>query len=82
MMFMTGLNQVPTQAMSVGGIRRWKDGRNMPDVHAVQFYYGDLPVAEVAQAMGCAEGTAKALLHAARRNLAGALRMHEEREAR
>jgi predicted dehydrogenase len=33
MMFMTGMNQPPTQAMSVGSIRRWKDGRNMPDVH-------------------------------------------------
>jgi predicted dehydrogenase len=44
MMFMTGLNQPPTQAMAVGGIRRWKDGRNTPDVHAVQYYYGDLPV--------------------------------------
>jgi predicted dehydrogenase len=44
MMFMTGLNQAPTQAMAVGGIRRWKDGRNTPDVHAVQYYYGDLPV--------------------------------------
>ena len=44
MMFMTGLNQPPAQAMSVGGIRRWKDGRNTPDVHAVQFYYGELPV--------------------------------------
>jgi predicted dehydrogenase len=44
MMFMTGMNQAPTQAMAVGGIRRWKDGRNMPDVHAVQYYYGDLPV--------------------------------------
>jgi len=44
MMFMTGLNQAPTQAMAVGGIRRWKDGRNMPDVHTVQYYYGDLPV--------------------------------------
>jgi predicted dehydrogenase len=43
-MFMTGLNQPPTQAMAVGGIRRWKDGRNTPDVHAVQYYYGDLPV--------------------------------------
>jgi hypothetical protein len=31
-------------AMSVGGIRRWKDGRNTPDVQAVQYYYGDLPV--------------------------------------
>ena len=44
MMFMTGMNQPPTTAMAVGGIRRWKDGRNMPDVHAVLYYYGDLPV--------------------------------------
>src|SRR5437867_3406677 len=34
MMFMTGINEPPRQAASVGGIRRWKDGRNMPDVHA------------------------------------------------
>jgi len=44
MMFILGVNQAPAQAMSVGGIRRWKDGRNMPDVHATLFYYGDLPV--------------------------------------
>src|SRR5688572_19279210 len=44
MMYMLDLNQAPRQAMSVGGIRRWKDGRNMPDVHAVLYYYGDLPV--------------------------------------
>jgi len=44
MMFMTGMNQPPTQAMAVGSIRRWKDGRNMPDVHSVLYYYGDLPV--------------------------------------
>ena len=44
MMYMLDMNRPPTQAMSVGGIRRWRDGRNMPDVHAVQFYYGDLPV--------------------------------------
>lgn len=43
MMFVLGLNQPPAQAMSVGGIRRWKDGRNMPDVHAVLFSYGELP---------------------------------------
>ena len=41
---MTGLNQPPTQTMTVGGIRRWKDGRNTPDVQLVQYYYGDLPV--------------------------------------
>jgi predicted dehydrogenase len=44
MMFMSGMNQPPTQAMAVGSIRRWKDGRNMPDVHSVLYYYGDLPV--------------------------------------
>ena len=35
MIYMLGMNRPPTQAMSVGGIRRWPDGRNMPDVHAV-----------------------------------------------
>ena len=44
MMFMTGMNEPPTQAMAVGSIRRWKDGRDMPDVHSVLYYYGDLPV--------------------------------------
>src|SRR3989454_287176 len=37
-------NEPPKQASAVGGIRRWKDGRNMPDVHAVVYYFGDLPV--------------------------------------
>jgi predicted dehydrogenase len=44
MMFMLSLNEAPRKAMAVGGIRRWKDGRNMPDVHASLYYYGDLPV--------------------------------------
>ena len=44
MLYMLDMNRPPTQAMSVGGIRRWPDGRNMPDVHAVSYYYGDLPV--------------------------------------
>ncbi len=44
MIYMLGMNRPPSQAMSVGGIRRWPDGRNMPDVHAVSYYYGDLPV--------------------------------------
>ncbi|MEO5818696.1 MAG: Gfo/Idh/MocA family oxidoreductase [Gemmatimonadaceae bacterium] len=44
MMFMLDINEAPKQAMAVGGIRHWKDGRNMPDVHAVSYYYGDLPV--------------------------------------
>ena len=44
MNYMLGMNRPPAQAMAVGGIRRWPDGRNMPDVHAVSYYYGDLPV--------------------------------------
>src|SRR6185503_1935947 len=44
MLFMTGMNQIPRQAMAAGGILRWKDGRNMPDVHGVLYYYGALPV--------------------------------------
>src|SRR5213596_889462 len=44
MQFMLGVNEPPRQAAAVGGIRRWKDGRNMPDVHAVVYYFGDLPV--------------------------------------
>jgi len=44
MMFMLGINEPPKFAASVGGIMRWKDGRNMPDVHSTVFYYGDLPV--------------------------------------
>src|SRR5258708_16876513 len=30
--------------MAMGGILRWKDGRNMPDVHASMYQYGELPV--------------------------------------
>ena len=44
MMFMVGVNAPPKQASAVGGIRRWKDGRNMPDVHAVVYDYDGLPV--------------------------------------
>jgi predicted dehydrogenase len=43
-LFALNLNQPPKQAMAMGGILRWKDGRNMPDVHASLFQYGDLPV--------------------------------------
>ena len=44
MMFVLGWNEPPKQAMAMGGILRWKDGRNMPDVHATLFQYGDIPV--------------------------------------
>ncbi len=44
MMFILSLNEAPQQAMSLGGILRFKDGRNMPDVHATLFKYGEIPV--------------------------------------
>jgi predicted dehydrogenase len=44
MMFMMNINEPPKQAFAVAGIRHFKDGRNMPDVHATNYYYGDLPV--------------------------------------
>ena len=44
MMFILNLNEAPQQAMSLGGILRFKDGRNMPDVHATLFKYGEIPV--------------------------------------
>jgi predicted dehydrogenase len=40
MMYMLGFNEPPKRAMSSGGILRFKDGRNMPDVHATLFEYG------------------------------------------
>jgi predicted dehydrogenase len=43
MMFMLGLNEPPKRVLSTGGILRWKDGRNMPDVHATLFEYAGTP---------------------------------------
>ena len=44
MMFVLGWNKPPDRTMAIGGILRWKDGRNMPDVHASLFQYGEIPV--------------------------------------
>jgi predicted dehydrogenase len=44
MMFSLGINEIPKRASAFGGIYRWKDGRNMPDVHAVLFEYMGIPV--------------------------------------
>jgi predicted dehydrogenase len=43
MNFILGWNQAPTRVMSMGGILRWPDGRNMPDVHASLIQYGKIP---------------------------------------
>jgi predicted dehydrogenase len=44
MQFVLGINEIPRRASALGGIYRWKDGRNMPDVHAVLFEYANVPV--------------------------------------
>ena len=43
MQYILGINQAPSRTMAMGGILRWKDGRNMPDVHASLFEYGGIP---------------------------------------
>jgi hypothetical protein len=44
MQFVTGINAIPDRAYSIGGIYRWKDGRNMPDLMVTSFEYGNVPV--------------------------------------
>jgi predicted dehydrogenase len=44
MQFMMGWNEPPKRVMAMGGILRWKDGRNMPDVQCALFEYGNVPV--------------------------------------
>jgi predicted dehydrogenase len=44
MLYMLGWNEAPRSASALGGIFRWKDGRNMPDFHAVLFDYHGIPV--------------------------------------
>ncbi len=44
MQFTLGWNEAPRSASALGGIFRWKDGRNMPDLHAVLFDYHGIPV--------------------------------------
>ncbi len=44
MLRMLDSNEAPRRVMSLGGNLRWKDGRNMPDVHAVLLEYGNVPV--------------------------------------
>ena len=44
MQFVLGLNEAPKSASALGGIYRWKDGRNTPDVHPVLFEYGNIPM--------------------------------------
>ena len=44
MLFTLGWNEAPRSASTLGGIFRWKDGRNMPDLQSVLFDYHGIPV--------------------------------------
>ncbi len=44
MLVTLGWNEIPRSASALGGIVRWKDGRNMPDLHVVLFDYHGIPV--------------------------------------
>jgi len=44
MQFVTGINAIPDSAFTIGGIERWKDGRNMPDVQSTVLKYGKVAV--------------------------------------
>jgi predicted dehydrogenase len=44
LMYMLGWSDPPRRAMALGGILRFPDGRNMPDVHTTLFDYGKAPV--------------------------------------
>lgn len=53
MLLALGIDEPPRSASALGGIYRWKDGRDMPDVHTVLFHYGNIPV-YVRLTLGCA----------------------------
>ena len=42
--FIAGINQPPDRVLATGGLFRWKDGRDVPDVHAALFEYPQFPV--------------------------------------
>jgi predicted dehydrogenase len=44
MLFTLNWNEAPRSALSLGGIFRWKDGRDMPDLQTVLFDYHGIPV--------------------------------------
>jgi len=52
MQFVLGINEAPSKVSAFGGIYRWKDGRNTPDVHPVLFEYKGVP-AYMRLSLGC-----------------------------
>jgi RNA polymerase sigma-70 factor (ECF subfamily) len=72
------LRQLDTPAPEVDGF--WRLVRRLPARQAATvalYYVSDLSIAEIADVLGCAEGTAKAHLHQARQALAEHLRDQE-----
>src|SRR5215208_1604578 len=64
------------EALSASTVEFWSAVRTLPrrQAQVVALYYeADRPVSEVAEILGCAEGTVRAHLHAARRTLASRL---------
>ncbi len=64
------------EALSASTVEFWSAVRTLPrrQAQVVALYYeADRPVSEVAEILGCAEGTVRAHLHAARRTLANRL---------
>ena len=42
--YVLGINQPPERALASGGLYRWTDGRDVPDVHATVFDYPKLQI--------------------------------------
>ena len=42
--FVAGINQPPRRALALGGLFRWQDGRDVPDVHCALYDYPQFPV--------------------------------------
>ena len=42
--FIGGIDQPPQRALATGGLFRWKDGRDVPDVHCTLYEYPQFPV--------------------------------------
>ena len=56
-LYVLGVNEPPKRAMAMGGILRWKDGRNMPDVHNTIFEYATAKDANISVVMRLNLGT-------------------------
>jgi len=56
-LYVLGVNEPPKRAMAMGGILRWKDGRNMPDVHNTIFEYATTKGTDIGVVMRLNLGT-------------------------